>query len=364
MSLNYIGSKHSLLNFLEKSIVKVVGKDNNKIFCDLFAGTGSVGKHFKKMGYKIIANDIQYYSYIVNKHYIENHLPLTFKKLSAELKDLKTIKKEDRIQYICGYLNNIKRTKGFIYKNYSMEGTKNKKIQRNYFTTENSMKCDAIRKEIEKWFINKTINESEYHFLLTSLLESVDKHANTACVYGAFLKKIKTIAQKTFSFIPAPLIVNKKEHVIFNENINDLMPKIKGDILYLDPPYNHRQYATNYHILETISRYDNPKIKGVSGLREYENEKSLYCSKVNVCDVFEDLIMKANVKYIFLSYNNEGIMELKDIKRIMSKRGKYGVFTKKYKRYKADSNRMNKADTTVEYLHYVVCKQKIVSRSS
>ena len=157
--------------------------------------------------------------------------------------------------------------------------------QRNYFTTENSMKCDAIRKEIEKWFINKTINESEYHFLLTSLLESVDKHANTACVYGAFLKKIKTIAQKTFSFIPAPLIVNKKEHVIFNENINDLMPKIKGDILYLDPPYNHRQYATNYHILETISRYDNPKIKGVSGLREYENEKSLYCSKVNVCDV-------------------------------------------------------------------------------
>jgi adenine-specific DNA-methyltransferase len=75
--MNYIGSKLSLLEFLEKSIEKVVDK-NPSVFCDLFAGTGAVGVHFKRKGYKIVANDIQYYSFVLNKQYIENHLPLKF----------------------------------------------------------------------------------------------------------------------------------------------------------------------------------------------------------------------------------------------------------------------------------------------
>ena len=80
MSLNYIGSKLSLLKFLEDSINKVVDK-NCKTFCDLFAGTGIVGSYFKRKGYKIIANDIQYYSYVLNRHYIGNHKELNFDKL-------------------------------------------------------------------------------------------------------------------------------------------------------------------------------------------------------------------------------------------------------------------------------------------
>ena len=127
--------------------------------------------------------------------------------------------------------------------------------------------------------------------------------------------------------------------------------------MYLDPPYNHRQYASNYHILETIAKYDNPKIHGKTGLRDYENQKSLYCSRIEAKNTFKDLILKAKVKYIFLSYNNEGTMSLDDIKEIMSLRGKYGYFTKKYNRFKADKteNRNHKADKTIEYLHYVVC---------
>lgn len=354
--MNYIGSKLSLLEFLEESINKIADK-NCKVFCDLFAGTGIVGSYFKKKGYKIIANDIQYYSYVLNRHYIGNHRELNFLKLIKEIPELKNIKIKNRKDFVCNFLINIKGEKGFIYKNYCVGGTKNKKEKRQYFTDENGMKCDAIRKKIEIWKKENLICDDEYYFLITSLIESIDKYANTASVYGAFLKKVKSTAQRSLILKPAELIINDQEHEVFNEEINELSKKIKGDILYLDPPYNHRQYATNYHLLETIAKYDSPEIHGKTGLRDYQNQKSLYCSATQVKKSFEDLILNANVKYIFLSYNNEGLMSLNDIKEIMSLRGKYGYFVKEYNRFRADKseNRDFKADKTTEYLHYVVC---------
>ncbi|MDE2030703.1 MAG: DNA adenine methylase [Patescibacteria group bacterium] len=354
--MNYIGSKLSLLEFLEESINKVIDKDC-ETFCDLFAGTGVVGRHFKKKGYKIIANDIQYYSYVLNRHYIGNHKELKFTKLIKEIPELKNIKISDKKTFVCNYLSEIKGEKGFIYNNYCIGGTKNKKETRQYFSNENGMKCDAIRKKIEKWKIKNLISSDEYYFLITSLLESTDKYANTASVYGAFLKKLKKTAQNNLILKPAQLIINDHNHEVFNEDVNKVSEKVSGDILYLDPPYNHRQYATNYHLLETIAKYDNPKIHGKTGLRDYQKEKSLYCSKVQVKEEFKNLILKAKARYIFLSYNNEGLMSLDDIKEVMSLKGKYGYFKKEYGRFKADKtdNRKHKATKTVEYLHYVVC---------
>ena len=354
--MNYIGSKLSLFEFLENSINKVVDK-NCDTFRDLFAGTGIVGSYFKKKGYKIVANDIQYYSFVLNRHYIGNHKELTFVKLSKEIPKLKKNKIENRKNFVCDYLSNLKGKKGFVYKNYCLGGTKNQKIQRQYFSDINATRCDAIRQKIEKWKKEKLINNNEFYFLLASLIESIDKRANTASVYGAFLKRLKKSAQKSFVLRPAELIINDQKHKVYNQDINALAKKIKGDILYLDPPYNHRQYATNYHLLETIARYDNPKIHGKTGLREYQNQKSFYCSRTQVKKAFKDLVLQAKMKYIFLSYNNEGLMTLDDIKEIMSLRGKYGNFKKEYNRFKADKleNRSYKANKTVEYLHYVVC---------
>lgn len=355
--MNYIGSKLSLLKFLEESINKVVDRNCNT-FCDLFAGTGIVGSYFKRKGYKIIANDIQYYSYVLNRHYIGNHKELTFSKLLNKITDLKTIEVKDRKNFVCDYLSNLKGEKGFIYKNYCLGGTKNQKEPRQYFSDKNGMRCDAIRQKIERWKKEKLISDNEYYFLIASLIESIDKKANTASVYGAFLKQLKKTAQKSLVLKPAELIINDQEHEVLNENINTVIDKVKGDILYLDPPYNQRQYATNYHLLETIARYDNPKIYGKTGLREYQKEKSLYCSRLQVKKVFKDLVLKAKAKYIFLSYNNEGLMTLDDIKEIMSLKGKYGHFIKEYNRFKADKSekRNYKANKTVEYLHYVICE--------
>lgn len=355
--MNYIGSKLSLLKFLEESISKVVSKDCH-VFCDLFAGTGIVGTHFKKKGYKVIANDIQYYSYVLNRHYIGNHKELEFNKLIKEIPELEKIKTKDRKTFVCNYLSSIKTKKGFIFNNYCFGGTKNTAHPRQYFSDENGMLCDAIRQRIENWKQKDLISDNEYYFLITSLIESIDKLANTASVYGAFLKELKKTAKNNLILKPANLIINNQDHQVFNADISKIIEKVKGDILYLDPPYNHRQYATNYHLLETIAKYDNPRIYGKTGLRDYKAQKSLYCSKRQVKKAFKDLILKARTKYIFLSYNNEGLMTFNNIKEIMSLKGEYGCFKKEHHRFKADKseNRNYKINKTTEYLHYVVCK--------
>lgn len=328
--MNYIGSKYSLLDFLQSTIKDVTGynENDNYTFADLFAGTGIVGQTYRKNGCHVIANDIQYYSYVLNKHYIE-YTPSIDNSLLE-------------------YLNNLPLFEGFIYQNYCEGSGSN----RNYFTNENGKKCDAIRIELEKLKSEGKISLETYYFFLASLINSIDKYANTASVYGAFLKHIKKSAQKEFVLELLP-VINGSKGCVYNEDINNLITRIEGDVLYLDPPYNARQYCSNYHVLETIARYDNPTLTGVTGLRESSSQKSTFCSKRLVNNSFEELIKNANFKYIFLSYNNEGLMDLDTIKGIMSKYGTYSFYTKEYKRYKADTekNRNISADSTLEYLH-------------
>lgn len=356
--MNYIWSKKSLLEFLEKSISKVV-KNKNYTFSDLFAWTGIVGRYFKEKGHKVIANDLQYYSYVLNKNYIGNHTDLYFSGLVREIPDLLLGTVENYKAIVLQHLDTLPGEKGFIYKNYSLGGTQGQIFERLYFSDENAQKCDAIRKKIGKWYKEQKINENEFFFLLASLLESIDKVANTASVYGAFLKRLKKSAQGAMQLQPAQYYHNHHEHFVYNSDINDLVKDTEHEVVYLDPPYNARQYSSNYHILETIARYDSPKIKWKTWMRDCSAQKSRYCSKGEVKKEFSDLIMNLKAKYIFLSYNDEGLMSLDDIKEIMSQRGKYWYFTKEYQRFKADKNenRSYKKEKVIEYLHYVKCSQ-------
>lgn len=342
--MNYIGSKYSLIGFLTNSIDKTLKLYNETrnpsemVFADLFSGTGVVSASFKKQGYSIIANDIQYFSYVIAKHLVENTENLD----------------KEHCACLINTLNNLDGVEGFIYKNYSYEGTKDQEFCRIYFSNNNAKKCDAVRNAIEDWFVQGKITEQEYFFLLASLLNSIDKYANTASVYGAFLKKLKKSALKDFELVAQPIISGNAQYKVYNEDINKLIKNVSGDILYLDPPYNTRQYCSNYHLLETIARYDNPVIKGKTGLRDYSTQKSKFCVKDKVVDSFKEIIKEAKFKYIFLSYNNEGLMSFELIEKIMSKYGKYKVFMQPHRRFKADNTRDSKADSTIEYLHCLV----------
>ena len=172
--MNYIGSKYKLSSFIFETISETAGADlSQKIFCDLFAGTGIVGRTFKTHVKQVIANDTEYYSYVLNNNYIGNHKTILFQEYITQL-------------------NEIKGVKGFVFENYAQGGN----AGRNYFTSENGQKIDAIRLQIEIWHQTKKIDNNIYFFLLASLLESADKVANTASVYGAYLKHIKPSAAK------------------------------------------------------------------------------------------------------------------------------------------------------------------------
>ncbi len=331
--MNYIGSKLKLSNFIKEAIYSTVNSGlENKVFCDIFAGTGIIGRIFKNDVRKVISNDFEFFSYVLNRNYIGNSKYLE--------------SKEEYIQE----LNNLPLVEGFIYNNYCI----GKNGFRLYFSDYNGKKIDAIRQKIDKWKKNKIIGEDMYYFLLASLIESADKVANTASVYGAFLKNLKKSASKEIILKPAYFDTDYKNHDIYNCDSNELIKKIKGDILYLDPPYNSRQYGANYHLLNTIALYDNFIPKGKTGLREYK--KSEYCSKKTVITSFDELIKNADFKYIFLSYNNEGLMTEKEVSTIMKKYGTYKLIKKDYQRFKADKteNRKHKANSTQEYLHILI----------
>ena len=144
--------------------------------------------------------------------------------------------------------------------------------------------------------------------------------------------------------------VGEGKYEVFQEDANHLINRIKGDILYLDPPYNARQYGANYHLLNTIAEYKTFEPKGVTGLPEYN--KSAFCSKATVLQSFTDIITKARFRFVFLSYNNEGLMSHTEILQVLSQYGKVELKTMDYQRFKADKteNRNHKATETKEYL--------------
>lgn len=356
--MNYIGSKLSLIDFLKESILNELEENHVEnieglTFADLFAGTGVVGYSFKKKGMKIISNDIQYYSYVLNEHLIGNNEQLVFDGLKDEIPQLEH--QGDSLDTVLEYLDDIEGVEGFIFNNYTREGTNHLKIQRMYFTEYNAKKCDAIRLKIEEWKKREKINEGEYFSLLACLIESIDRYANTASVYGAFLKDIKKTAERKMILDHYEEIIdNGKKNEVYNMDVNQLITQIEGDVLYLDPPYNTRQYDANYHILETIARYDNPAIKGITGVRINREQKSHFCSKIKARRALRFLIENAKFKYIFLSYNDEGIIPIEEIQDILKEFGEYKLLSKKYRRFKASNHIKAKRNSATEYLHCLI----------
>lgn len=338
--MRFIGNK---LRLIDKIYNTLVDKNiSGSTFFDFFAGTASVGRFFKEKDYKVFSSDIMYFSFCLQNAYLHNNTIPAFEKLLGHLK-LSTDNNPPLV-IVVEYLNTLKAVKGFIYKNYSPSGTSHLDLPRMYFSDENAMKIDAIRLEIENFKTKKLISDDEYYILLSCLIETVGFYSNVAGVYAAFHKKWDPRAVKPLILRAIDLSISDKySGVVYNSNSLDLIDKIDVDILYLDPPYNARQYAPNYHILETIAKYDNPEVRGVTGMRDYQSQKSTFCNANTAIRDLNLIAKSAKFKFLLLSYNNEGIMRQEDIVETLSVYGNVEIVEFGYPRFKSNSN--GNADT-------------------
>lgn len=307
--MRYIGSKQNLLGEIEGVINRFESRANS--FCDIFSGTACVARYFKK-DYQIISNDLLYFSYAIQRATVKNQSVPSFQKL-------RSLTKKDPFVYLAelDHMRYHFKTQPFIYEQYSPNDNNN----RQYLTNENALRIDMFRQTLNDWHKEGLIDEDEFFYLLAGIVEAVPWVSNIAGTYGAYLKHWDKRAFKTIAPVQYPVYDNAKDNQCFNRNANDLIKSISGDILYLDPPYNGRQYISNYHLLETIARYDNPSISGVTGTRKEEHYFSDYCKKTKVLETLRFLVADADFKFIVLSYSNEGIMAEEEIVNLLSEAG-------------------------------------------
>lgn len=353
--MRYIGNKENIIDKIH-SILTANGVSGESFF-DFFSGTTNVAKFYKKLGYTVSSSDIMYMSFCLQKAYIENNEEPQFASLIPTIQiSNQSLLFSSPLDIVVDYLNRIDDVEGFIYQNYTPEGTANLEVPRMYFSSENGKRIDAIRQQIESWKIKELINDSEYYILLTCLIESVSFYANISGVYAAFQKKWDPRATKKFVLRTINTINNDKHNQVYNTDSICIADKIATDILYLDPPYNERQYLPNYHLLETIAKYDNPEIKGVTGMRKYGNEKSLFCNAKTAIESLNYIAKTASYKYLVLSYNSEGIMQQEDIIDVLSKYGNVRLEQFQYARFKSNSNGLSKTKKHIFEQLYILSK--------
>ena len=341
--MKYIGNKTRLLDFIYESLIE----DSVPIagtLCDIFGGTGSVGRFFKEKGMSVISNDIMTYSFYHQYTNVYLNTIPKFKKLFG-----------GDISKIINYLNNIPpKEHGYVFENFAPSG----EAGRQYFSDDNAKKIDAVRDQIEDWKKSGDINKDEYIVLVDLLVDAADFVANISGTYGAYLKIWRSMALKPFTIKEPDIYNSNKTNFIYQEDANQLIKKIKCDILYIDPPYNERQYAPNFHVLETLSVWDKSVLIGKTGQRNYDDKKSLYCLKKEATQAFKQLIEDAQAKYIVVSYNNEGIIPKEELISILKSKGTVTEHRKNYRRFRTERDNDHRQykdcdDKVIEHLYIV-----------
>jgi adenine-specific DNA-methyltransferase len=278
-----------------------------------------------------VSNDAELYSYYITKAF-------ALSQWSEKLKN------------IIDSLNNSKDgLAGFVTKNFSPW----KESERMFFTVENAQRIDWCRQYIEN--IRPNVTEAEYVFLVASLVVSADAVSNLPAVYGMYLKNFKDKAKK--KLVIRPIHTNQSQvstqSQVFNSSVlNSKFPKM--DAVYLDPPYNGRQYSKNYFPLNIIAMTpeiaDGQQLHGKTGIPD-DSFISTFCQKKSVEQSFETLVKTLDTQWIFISYNSESLITKDRMIQILSKYGETGVEEMDYKRFKSFS--YNDGDSVTEYLFFL-----------
>lgn len=306
----YLGNKYKLLPFITK-VVEDECKNVNTI-ADIFAGTGAVASAFTDK--KIITNDNMYSNYICHLAWFSSE----------------SYSEEKIIELIVNYNAMVVEQDNYMSKNFA----------NTYFSLEDCRKIGFIRQDIEDRFLEGNINTRERALLITSLLYAMDKIANTCGHYDAYRQGAE-FEKHLELYVPKPDENLNENNMCYNMDTNDLVSDIEADLVYIDPPYNSRQYCDAYHLLENVASWNKPEVFGVAKKMDRTALKSDYCTK-KATNAFEKLIDSIHAKYIMLSYNNmaekgndrsNAKISDDDIMRILQKKGAVKVFTEEYKAF-------------------------------
>ena len=308
----YLGNKYKLLPFI-KSVVSENCIGVNSV-ADIFAGTGAVSSAFTDK--RLITNDNLYSNYICHLAWFS---PQPYS--------------HDKVTNLIACYNEIKiKNENYMSENFADT----------FFSKSDCRKIGFIREDIEEKYCGGEITERERALLITSLLYAADKIANTCGHYDAFRRGVE-FEKKLELSVPLPTDNLNAKNACYNEDTNELVKRISADLMYIDPPYNSRQYCDAYHLLENIARWEKPEVVGVARKMDRTQLKSDYCTN-KATAAFENLIKNINAKYILLSYNNmaqkgNGRSNAKiadeDIVRILSAKGEAKTFTQDYKPFSA-----------------------------
>lgn len=305
MTFRYIGSKSRLVD----QISTYMGRPKKgAFFVDAFCGTGAVAEAAAERGWNVRINDNLHSAVISAGARLVSYEQATFNKLGGYSK-------------VIARLNAAKPVHGFMWRAYSPASLDSYGIERRYFTQENAARIDAMRALIADWRGGGAIDEVEERLLIADLFGALNRVANIAGTFGCFLSKWTSQSQDQIAMRCRDL---KAIGVRVEASVGDVfeVPNSAQDLVYLDPPYTKRQYASYYHILETVALGDNPEVEGVAGLRPWKDRASDFCYKTRALKTLSSLIQSLNAQKVLLSYSSEGHICMQDMQAELSRIGK------------------------------------------
>jgi adenine-specific DNA-methyltransferase len=351
--VRYIGNKTRLLDFIE-SVLKRRGIAPGSAV-DPFSGTASVGAALKGWGFRVVASDVMEYAYVFAGAYIA----------APGLPDLSGLagigRRRATLASVISHLNELPPHADFVHEHFSPDGVDGRRHGRMYFTPANAARIDAIRGTLERWRSERRINHDAFHTLLAALIEAADRVANTAGVYAAFVKSWQPNARRPLELREVRPVPGTGSRAIRGDALELVRDMDTFDVLYLDPPYNTRQYPGYYHVPELLALgwYNGePTLRGKTGLLPDAEKRSAWSKRRQCEDAFEELVASAKCRRIVMSYNSEGIIPEATIARVLKTYGRpstYRRYTRGYKRYRADADerRTYIASTVKECLYCV-----------